>query len=196
MVPCAAWICHSAFGYILDTYPIWIHIAYVVDTYLASIQKNSNKSDTWADPYWVTIAHHWICFGPTQMLTRPSVVVHGAARRDDSVAAPGRERSEDQGKGERGAGGNSMVPSSTRSPVAAGLLLMMPTWGVSLGRWPSWGDRAGEALVEEEAPGRSWWQWRVAQGRRHACGTGEACMRAALGRRWAEQGCVRHKYEV
>jgi hypothetical protein len=160
-----------------------------VDTYLASIQKNSNKSDTWADPYWVTIAHHWICFGPTQMLTRPSVAVHGAA-------APGRERSEDQGKGERGAGGNSMVPSSTHSPMAAGLLLMMPTWGVGLGRWPSWGDRVGEALVEEEAPGRSWWQWRVAQGRRHACGTGEACMRAALGRRWAEQGCVRHKYEV
>jgi hypothetical protein len=157
-------------GYVSNKYPIFF----------------SNKSNTRADPYWVTIAHHWIRFGLAQMLTQPPAAVHGVARRDNSVAAPGRERSEGRGKGERGAGGNSVVPSSTRSPVAAGLPLTTPTWG----------DRVGEALVEEEVPGRSWWQRCAVQGRRRACGAGEACVRAALGRRWAEQGRVRHKYEV
>jgi hypothetical protein len=78
-----------------------------------------------------------------------------------------------------------VVPSSTRSPVASGLPLMTPVWG----------DQAREALVEE-ASGRSWWRQRAAQGRRRACSAGEACVHAALGRRWAEQGRVRHKYEV
>jgi hypothetical protein len=112
------------------------------------------------------------------MLTQPPAAVHGVARRDDSVAAPGRERSEGRGKGERGAGGNSVVPSSTRSPVAAGLLLTTPTWGDGLGRWPPWGDRAGEAL----------WRRRCRGG---VGGSGVQCrgggVHAALGRR----ACVR-----
>jgi hypothetical protein len=49
----------------------WIHIpyGYVSHTRWIRIQQVSekNKSDTRADPYWVTIPHHWIRFGPAHL---------------------------------------------------------------------------------------------------------------------------------
>jgi hypothetical protein len=39
IIDCAARICRSACGYILDMYPVQIHIRYAVDTYPTSIRK-------------------------------------------------------------------------------------------------------------------------------------------------------------
>jgi hypothetical protein len=147
----------------------WIHIQQV------SKKINLNKSDTRVDSYWVTIAHHRIHFAPAQMLTRPPAAIHGEAGRDNLAAAPGRERSEGRGWGERGTDGDSVVPSSTRSPAAAGLPLTTPVWG---------GGRHGEI-----GSGR---RWRRRRPRGGAGGSGVqhrgGGVQVALGRRV----CVRH----
>jgi hypothetical protein len=54
----------SACGYVLDTYPVWIRIAYTVD----SIRKktNMNKPDTWPGTYWATISHYGVRLGPAR----------------------------------------------------------------------------------------------------------------------------------
>jgi hypothetical protein len=53
----------------VDTSWICIPYRYISDTRWIRIQQVSekNKSDTQANRYWVTIAHHWIHFGPAHL---------------------------------------------------------------------------------------------------------------------------------
>jgi hypothetical protein len=105
---------------------------------------------------------------------------------------------EERGSGQGGERSRRQQRGPILHPLPRGRRLAVDD--ADVGRWigevAAVGRSGRGGAVEEEVPGRSWWQRCAVQGRRRACGAGEACVRAALGRRWAEQGRARHKYEV
>jgi hypothetical protein len=154
---------------------------------------NPNKSDTQADPYWVTIAHLWIRFGP------PHLNKHACQASRSS----GDRLEEEPGHARPQGAGAEPQPPVRGPPLAQGSASMdgyrscgrrltgrmmdgaVPTaarWGGTTQAWRGSGRGCGGCERGRGRGGRS----RVRARRRHSCVRArvEAAAKGLAGRDW------------